>query len=45
MTLKFQKLNFPNIRYTSSRNGEVERDMILDLDAALGVLAIALEHI
>lgn len=45
MTLKFQKLDFPNIRYTSARNGEVERDMVLDLDSALGVLAIALDHI
>lgn len=45
LTLKFQKLDFPNVRYTSAANGEVERDMVLELDAALSVLAQALEHI
>lgn len=43
MTLKFQKLNFPNVRYTSAANGELERDIILDPESALAVLALALE--
>lgn len=44
MTLKFQKLSFPNVRYTSAANGELERDVTLDIESALSLLALALEH-
>lgn len=44
MTLKFRKLDFPYVQYTSSANGEVERDVTLHLESALSVLALALEH-
>ena len=44
MTLKFQKLGFPNVRYTSAVNGEVERDITLDVEGALSVLTLALEN-
>lgn len=44
MTLKFHKLNFPNVRYTSAINGEVERDITLDVEGALSVLTLALEN-
>lgn len=43
MTLKFQKLSFPYVRYTSAANGELERDITLDLESALSLLALALE--
>ena len=43
MTLKFQKLSFPNVRYTSAANGELERDVTLDIESALSLLALALE--
>ena len=43
MTLKFQKLSFPHVRYTSAANGELERDITLDLESALSLLALALE--
>lgn len=44
MTLKFQKLGFPNVRYTSAVNGEVERDITLGVEGALSVLTLALEN-
>ena len=44
MTLKFQKLSFPNVRYTSAVNGEVERDITLGVEGALSVLTLALEN-
>jgi alkyl hydroperoxide reductase subunit AhpC len=45
MVLKFHKLDFPNVRYTSASNGEVERDTVLDINTALTLLATALEYI
>lgn len=45
MVLKFHKLDFPNVRYTSASNGEVERDTVLDINNALTLLATALEYI
>lgn len=44
MTLKFQKLSFPNVRYTSAANGQLDRDVTLDIESALSLLALALEH-
>lgn len=45
MVLKFHKLDFPNVRYTSASNGELNKDMVLDINTALTLLATALEYI
>jgi hypothetical protein len=45
MVLKFHKLDFPNVRYTSAINGKVEKDVVLDVNNALSLLAIALEYV